>query len=309
VRSTARLDYPAVQRSLDDGSADEVLGLLREVGRLREQREVDRGGVSLNVPEQEVVCEGTDWSLVYRAPLPVENWNAQVSLLTGMAAAKLMLDGGVGVLRTIPAADPGVVASLRRSALALGVAWPTGTPYVDVIRGLNATVPAHAALLRLATAVFRGAGYTAFDGTPPALTTHAAIAAPYTHCTAPLRRLVDRYVSECCLALCAGRRVPEWVRTALPSLPDEMAAADHRAHALDRAVVDLVEAALLQGRVGESFDGVVVEARGDRGEVQLADPAVRAECRGTLSLGASVRARLVRADLDDRTVAFDVGGP
>ena len=55
-----------------------------------------------------------------------------------------------------------------------------------------------------AASLFRGAAYTAFDGTLPAETTHAAIAAPYAHCTAPLRRLVDRYAGEVCLALCAG---------------------------------------------------------------------------------------------------------
>ena len=32
VRSRAKLDYPSVQRSLDDGTADEPVQLLREVG-------------------------------------------------------------------------------------------------------------------------------------------------------------------------------------------------------------------------------------------------------------------------------------
>ena len=37
------------------------------------------------------------------AGTPVEDWNAEISLLTGIAAARIMLDAGVGVLRTLPA--------------------------------------------------------------------------------------------------------------------------------------------------------------------------------------------------------------
>jgi len=91
---------------------------------------------------------------------------------------------------------------------------------------------------------------------------HSAVAAEYAHCTAPLRRLADRYVNEVCLALCAGAAVPDWARTALPALPDEMAAADKRAHEIDRAIVDLAEAVLLAPRVGETFPAVVVVHRG-----------------------------------------------
>src|SRR3954468_15136947 len=50
VRSTAQLSYEEVQRSLDDGTADETLTVLREVGQLRIAREAARGGVSLPLP-------------------------------------------------------------------------------------------------------------------------------------------------------------------------------------------------------------------------------------------------------------------
>ena len=43
----------------------------------------------------------------------------------------------------------------------------------------------------------------------------AALAAPYAHCTAPLRRLVDRAVSEACLAIAAGADPPGWLEAAL----------------------------------------------------------------------------------------------
>jgi exoribonuclease R len=312
VRSRAQLTYEGAQRSLDDGSADGTLLLLREVGQLRQAAEVARGGLTLPVPEQEVEVDarGT-WTLRSRRTLPVEEWNAQISLLTGMCAARLMLDGRVGVLRTLPPPDPRDVDRLRRTALALGVAWPDGADHAAVVRGLDAGVPAQAALLSEATTLLRGAAYVAFDGEVPEQALHAAIAAPYAHTTAPLRRLVDRFVGETCVALSAGTQVPADIRAALPLLPELMAGGDRRASAYERGCVDLVEAALLAGRVGEEFDGVVVDVKedGSSGVVQLRDPAARGRVEGAgLPLGTGVRVRLTGASPVDRTVRFVLDG-
>ena len=168
VRSRAKLDYAGVQRALDDGAADEPLQLLREVGRLRQEREAERGGVDLPIPDQEIERTDGAYRLVWRAPLPVERWNAQMSLLTGQAAARLMLDARVGVVRTLPRADPGAVARLRRTARGLGVPWPDELSVGDFVRGLDPAEPAHAAVLADSTVLFRGSGYRAFDGERPA---------------------------------------------------------------------------------------------------------------------------------------------
>src|SRR5689334_22232377 len=63
MRSTAKLDYDGVQQAVDDGTADEMLMLLKEVGELRLAREAARGGISLPLPEQEVDVTGDRWSL------------------------------------------------------------------------------------------------------------------------------------------------------------------------------------------------------------------------------------------------------
>ena len=305
VRSRNRYDYGQVQDLVDGGTGDERLLLLAEVGKLRMQLEVERGGVSLPIPEQEVVEDGDTFRLEYRSTRPVESWNEQVSLMTGMAAAGLMLHGQVGILRTLPKAPDGALQRLRRAARGLGVDWPGSTSYAEVVHGLDPSNPRHAALLEEATSLLRGAGYTAFDGGVPEHATHAAVAAEYAHATAPLRRLVDRYVGAVCLALCAGDEVPDWARQALPSLPAEMADADRRAHELERECVALMEAAVLHGREGEEFAAVAVDVdqRGG-GTVQLADPAVRAACDGALPLGEQVRVRLVEADIRSRSVRF-----
>lgn len=304
VRSRAQLDYPTFATT-----GGQLVPLLQHVGELRRQRERNRGGVSLAEPEQQLSRDGNHWDLSFRAPLPVEDWNAQLSLMTGMAAAKLMIEAGVGVLRTMPSPDHHVVSTLRRSASALHVDWPDGASYKDVVGALDPNVPGQAALVRLAAALFRGASYAAFDGTVPEQTLQSAVAAPYAHATAPLRRLVDRYVSECCLAAYAGTRPPDWARRALPALPEEMADADRRAHAVDRAVVDLAEALLLQDRIGQHFRGVVVDVdRDGRGQIQLADPAVRARLKGDrLPLGEEIDVVLSVADVATRRVEFVLG--
>jgi exoribonuclease R len=112
VRSVAQHTYADVP--------DDILALMLEVGGHREALERERGGVSLPLPEQEVEADGT---LHYRAPLPSENANAQLSLVTGMAAADLMLRGGTGLLRTLPPAEPEALERLRRIAAALDREW------------------------------------------------------------------------------------------------------------------------------------------------------------------------------------------
>ena len=62
--------------------------------------------------------------------LAVEQYNAEISLLTGMCAATIMLDGGVGLLRTLPAPTDEQVAALRKTTAVLGIPWPAAMPPV-----------------------------------------------------------------------------------------------------------------------------------------------------------------------------------
>ncbi|GAA4101714.1 RNB domain-containing ribonuclease [Nocardioides kongjuensis] len=309
VRSTARWSYVDAQEALDAGTAGEVLELLREVGTLREQQEVARGGISLPLPEQEVDETDGGFRLVFREQLPVEQWNAQVSLLTGMGAASLMVGAGVGMLRTLPPADPRDVARLRRVAKGLRISWPEDMDYPAFVRSLDPSVSQHQAMVVACTRLLRGSGYASFDGELPAQTRHSAIAAEYAHVTAPLRRLGDRYAGEVCLAICARTPVPDWVAAALPGLPKTLQDSARRAGSYERAVLDLVEAAVLADRVGEQFAGVVTSVRDDEatsGVVVLAEVGVEAPVTSTapLPLGEDVTVTLATADLAARKVAF-----
>ncbi|MGI8700650.1 MAG: RNB domain-containing ribonuclease [Nocardioidaceae bacterium] len=314
VRSRAQYDYEGVQKQIDGGAGVEAFTLLKEVGELRLRREAERGGVSLPAPEQEVVVADEGWTLTYRRQLPAEQWNAQISLLTGMGCAEIMLYGEVGIVRTLPPAPNASVARLRRTAEALGLEWRAEVLYPDFVRSIDPSSNAGAAMINACTSLLRGAGYAAFDGGVPEHIEHAGLASEYAHTTAPLRRLVDRYSGEIAVALCADKPVPEWVRARLRGLPKEMEEADRRAHQFEGAVLSLVEAGTLATRVGETFRGVVteVDARDpSAGSVVLRDPAVEARVSApegaTLPLGRDVVVRLVKADPATRVVRFELG--
>ncbi|GAB3123944.1 RNB domain-containing ribonuclease [Glaciibacter psychrotolerans] len=318
IRSREQLSYEAAQSALDAGTAGPTLRLLQHIGIARIDLERRRGGASLRIPNVEIDGDEVDGSaagyrLVRRSPLPIEDWNAQISLLTGMAAAQLMLTGGVGLLRTMPEPEPATLASFRRQADALGHPWPTGMPYGEYLRSLDLRDPRELAITHAAGSLFRGAGYTAFDGTVPTDILQAAVAAPYAHVTAPLRRLVDRFGLVACAALCADQPVPGWVRDALGELPAIMAGSDQKAGAIDRAAVDIVEAAVLSTRIGEVFTATVISAGNGKGpgngRIQLSDPAVTARCTGEFVAGTRIAARLIEAEIATGTVLFEATRP
>ena len=312
VRSHSQLTYQQVQDALDNGTEiaapEGFLDLLSEIGRKRIEQEIMRGGISLDLPEQVVEEVDGGYELSYRAVTDVEEWNAQISLLTGMAAAQMMLGGGVGILRTMPPARERDYRRLRLVAKALGMDWPEDVGYPDFVRSLDSASAAHAAFMNEAILLFRGASYLAIHPGKeiPDKLDHSAIAAPYAHVTAPLRRLVDRYGLEICRAMCAEEEIPAWVLNGLKRLPKIMAASTQKANAYDRAIINAIEALILSGREGEEFSAVVTEVKagrhskhagsttmGTRGTVMLHDPAVEAKVYGTdIPVGKRVRVRL-----------------
>lgn len=311
VRNRRQLSYRQAQAEIATSHPDSPLALLEEIGRLRQALEADRGAVSLDLPDQEVVrrVDGS-FELVYDETLPIENWNAQISLLTGIAASRIMLAGGAGLLRTLPDPDPRTVRRLRHTARALGVDWADDVSYAEQVRGLTPDTPERAAMLSQAARGLRGAGYVSFqDHDLPAEPQHSAIASTYAHVTAPLRRLCDRFANEIVLAQCAEREAPAWALEALDELPSLMGAAKSRDRNLERALVDYVEAVVLAPRVGESFTAVVtdIDFKRDRGRIQLRDPAVVARLPADgLELGAEVTVVLQGSDPNEGRVEFSL---
>lgn len=307
VRSRAQLSYHDAATEIESGESP-VLQSLREVGMRREALEVERGAVSLRLAQQEVFETDGGFALSYDRSLPVEGWNAQVSLLAGIVGAEIMLDAGVGILRTLPKPDDRTIRELRRTAKALDIAWPQSADYASVVRTLDPNDPRQAALIAQSARGLRGAGYEAFIDEPPDNAQHSAIASTYAHVTAPLRRLGDRFANECVLAACRGTAPPEWVLEALPDLPSTLGRARNKEGALDRQIIDLLEAVLLTGHDGEEFDGVVIDVdeNKSRSKIQLRDPAVVAYADGVGELGEIIHVRLTEASVEKRLVRFEL---
>ncbi|MGO1884672.1 MAG: RNB domain-containing ribonuclease [Citricoccus sp.] len=322
VRSRAQLTYEQAQQRIDEGGSESGTSvLLREVGQLRAGQEIRRGGASLRLPDQEIAATDHGYEVLNAPPLDVEDWNAQISLMTGIAAAEIMLRGRIGILRTMPPADVDSEARFRARTRALGHPWPEDQAYGEYLRGLDTADPRQLAIMHAATSLFRGAGYTSFDGDTPEVTVQSAIAAPYAHTTAPLRRLVDRFVLVTCLALTQGQPVPAGIRALLPALPEAMRESGLVASRAANAALELVEAASLCGLEGREFSAVVIsapspeqaekaraEGRLPWGEVQVEQPPVLARYEGFAEAGSQIRVELVTADLATRTVLFRVVG-
>ncbi len=306
VRSVARFDYAQVQASFDAGTPHPSIEALAEFGALRAQAAMRRGAIDLTLPEQDVVRNGDSWHVTLQARTDVDTWNAEVSLLTGMCAARTMLGAGVGLLRTLPAPAEDAVETMNKTAYMLGIDWPAGASPGAVLASLPRDAPATLALMTQATTLLRGADYAAFDGDAPDLVDHSGIAAPYAHVTAPLRRLSDRFATEVCLAVNADIDIPDWARRALPDLPAIMRGSDSTASKVDRACIDLTEAAVLHSRVGERFSALVL--RGSEGkrdaEVFVEEPIAIGKCDGQPPEGKQVTVTLTVADIDARRVRF-----
>ena len=302
------ISYAEAQRRIDENRS-ESLALLKAIGLGRQAREAERGGISLNLPAQEIQRTDHGYQLTFDTSLPVEGWNAQMSLLSGMVAGQTMADAGVGILRTLPPPKDQNLDRLKRTAEALHVEWPTGLSYPDFIRSLSPTDPASNVVMVQATRTFRGAGYESFNGELPDQPLHGAISSLYSHVTAPLRRLVDRFANEVLLSIYADVPVPAWALEALDELPSIMGKTRQKESALDRRLVDFAESLVLEQSQGQSFAGTVVDLtdNGESATVQIAEPAVVARISGEgRSLAEQVEVRLETVDTESGTVDFVV---
>ena len=303
-------------------STDPQIELLAEFGSVRQQVEKQRGGVSLELPEQEVtVSSGGRVGLTNRVSRSIEDFNAQMSLATGMAAADLMLRAETGILRTMERPDPQTIGRLQQASRALGIRWD-GDPletYPEWVRGLDPVSPKGAALMVQAARSMGSAGYVSFVKEKPESYRHSAVASAYAHVTAPLRRLVDRYGTECALAAANNRPVPGWVLDRLDDLPKVMSETTRKARQVERAVVDLVEVAILSGHIGETFEATVVSESQSKLWIQIEEPPIQTTVdrnrfqnrHGAIGssnsgpeVGQKIRIRLESVDYNDRLGQF-----
>lgn len=303
VRSRARLDYDGVHEDLVTGSMHSSIALLPEVGKLREASALRRDAVNLRLASQRVQeNEDGTFSLITEPRHEVMDYNSEISLLTGMCAGQMMTKASVGFLRTLGEATEESEAEFRREAAALG--YEVGESITSFLQSVDADSPRGMAVMREAAKLLRGANYV-YLGEDEA-EVHAGIGGYYAHVTAPLRRLVDRFATETCLALYAGEDIPEWVTAKASEVADVMRSTTGKASQVDSACLRLTEATILQPWVGQNFDAVILQTNEEKqnSRALVVEPPVMAYVSGTPEEGTETAISLIEADVATRNVTF-----
>ena len=302
IRSRAKLSYEYATSA--DLPAD-----FEELARRIEAAEIRRGAARVDPPEQEVIALGEGrYSLSFRPLRESERRNAAMSLAANLAIAKLLLEHRTGLFRTMGEPHKSAIKRLRHTARAFGLEWPDSTPLDAFERSLDSANPAQAAFMLAIRRAGPPASYEPYrQGVTP---WHSAVMAPYSHATAPLRRLADRYVVSTVLALCNGRPVSAAATAAFQKLSAVMSKFDSKASQIERAVIDLAEIVMLGARIGELFSAIVtdIDERGAR--MQLCDfPVVTRVKADGAAPGDELRVRLTEADAERRVLRFERVSP
>ncbi len=283
---------------------------LQEFAERMWKDEVRRGAIRVEFPQQEVVVDSEapgGIRLELRARNNAGEVNSTLSLATNIAIGNYLQSRRIGLFRVMDEPSQSAVATLRRSASVLGIAWRDSESLRDLQRRMDPENRVHQRFLLDARRAGGRAHYALFDPDKPSW--HSAIGATYSHATASLRRLADRYTLQLTYWLWNQLTIPEDFYNRLSLLPQIMERFESRAASVERAVIDLVEAVALQDRIGEILDGEVVDEAASI--VQIREPVIRAkvaQMHGARN-GEPVRVRIDFADPISRTIRLSCVDP
>jgi exoribonuclease R len=305
VRSTAKLAYERIDPA--------QIPLLEEFAARVTKGEDARGASRSILPEQSVDLDDHGHpALVSKHLLPSEAANSALSLSANLAVGNCFVNAGIGIFRVMDRPTKPEIDSLRRDAQTLHVEWPSKETLGSFQRRLDPTNPTHRSLLISARRFGGGASYATIgcgvetDITQPY---HAAIAGVYSHVTAPLRRLADRYALDLLIALFDDDQVAiDGLKPELAALPEIMRASAQRSGKVERAVVDLAECVVLADQVGQTFPATVLESTESGAVIQLDQLAVRSRLPRSARVvaGSSIEVRLDDVDIESRRLKFSV---
>ncbi|MGJ4051240.1 RNB domain-containing ribonuclease [Corynebacterium macclintockiae] len=345
IRSVKRFDYTEVEADMKRGTLHPAIAQLPDVGRARQSSDLRRKAINLRLPsisvERTESDDGTErYVLDIDERLEMNDFNSELSLLAGMCAGEMMVRAGVGILRTLPPAGDKDIAAFDNGARALGFDR-SGRSIGELLADIDASTPRGMAVMRDAQSLLRGAGYQHFGlvgggghvetgtaeasgateadtakagdadragsatevATQPSI--HAGIGGHYAHVTAPLRRLVDRFATEVCLASANSQPIPEWVTANVDQVLSTMKSSGQTAGAVDRACLNLTEAVVLQPWVGQNFNATVLHSDGvDKAKILVEQPPILTTCVGGPDEASTVKVTLVIAEPATRKVRF-----
>jgi len=265
IASAKRLTYQQAQGICDGqtgGYERKVVELVRaclDLARRIEARRRKAGMLHLDLPEVELVFDEAD-RVIDAVPEDqsyshtiIEMFMVEANEAVAALADRLRRP----VLRRIhPAPDPTSVAPLTAFVRAAGYRLPRDLGRRDLQDLLNAVKgkPESYAVNLAVLKSFQQAEYS------PMQVGHFALASEhYCHFTSPIRRYPDLMVHRVFGDYCRGRldsRPPEDL-SELTTLGANLTAAERRSEAAEEELREVLLLQMLQGRVGQEFDGVV----------------------------------------------------
>jgi len=283
IRSARRLAYAEAQRILEAGEGAEpaVLELLREaraVAAVLRRRRESRGALELELPEPELRFgpAGELREIVPAERLETHRLVEECMLLANTAVAEALAAAGSPCLyRVHDEPDPERLEPLRPllNSLGLGEASRGDLAEPAVLRRVLAKARGHRAEKLVSYLILRGMAQARYSAE---LGGHFGLALErYTHFTSPIRRYPDLLVHRALAGLLGLAPVPrtDWRRAG-----DHCSETERLSDEAEREVLLWLQMAWLSGRLGDTFEAVVLGFTRGTIRVELVDHLVEGVC-------------------------------
>jgi len=309
IRSARRFTYEEVQELLDGKPVPNVtpavLESVRRMGPLAKALTAARerrGALDFNVPEFQVKTDakGEPIEVVRRARLDSHRLIEEFMLAANEAVARTLTKARAPFIRRIHEdPEPSRLEELQVEMGRLGIKAPTSLVAhpVQGLQGLLKAAVGHAFEETLNMQLIRSlklARYTAEPGG------HFGLAAKdYCHFTSPIRRYPDLFVHRALKSALAGKPRAHAEGVDVEALATRCSERERLATEAERRSVDMARAQLLGRRVGQEFEGVVINSTAAGLFVALPESGAVGLLRGGMAgvgIGARVKVRLVSVD-------------
>jgi len=292
MRSRAKLSYEDVARALgftSDAPATATamqflpsISVAWEVSSLLRARRMRRGALDFDLPEPKVVLDergiAKDVVRARRDPGVKKAYNLieELMLLANEVVAEDLTGKTVPTVYRVHATpDEMKVERFANLATSLGMRFdPEDAKDPKALGKFLRVIATHPQASVLNTLLLRAMKQATYDVVNIG---HFGLASrAYLHFTSPIRRYPDLVVHRAVHRLCRGEKIESGDR-ALENLKESALLAsqnERKAMEVEREVVDLHRALLMQNRVGEHFEGTVSALVGSGAFVALDEPYV-----------------------------------